>query len=103
MGLSQGHLGGQQQNQMNMQGSANDWGSSGQIDGQGQNQQHGNCWVWTIQWRVCTVTAAVVAGGQGQSLTHLTGGAGGAMDALLHRHRGTTTATTTTGNWYGWW
>jgi hypothetical protein len=72
VGLSQAHLG--QQQQQNMHGSANaDWGDSG---GRGQDQQMDH------------QMAGMYGNGNGggvQSMGQLTGGAGGAMDALLHR------------------
>jgi hypothetical protein len=80
VGLSQAHLG-QQQNQMNMQGSANaDWGNSGGQDQQQQQQQMG---MDQHQQMAGLYGNGNGGGGQGQSLA--LGGAGGAMDALLHR------------------
>jgi hypothetical protein len=89
VGLSQAHLG-QQQNQMNMQGSANaDWGNSGG-GGQGQDQQQQQHQQMSgldqhQQMAGLYGNGGGNGGGQGQSLAQLTGGAGGAMDALLHR------------------
>jgi hypothetical protein len=74
MGLP-GHLGGQQQNQMNMQGS-----QRLRQQGGGQQQQMATLGL-DHSMAGCTVTA----GQAGTILGALTGGAGGAMDALLHR------------------
>jgi hypothetical protein len=75
---------------MNMQGSANaDWGNQGG-GGQGQDQQQQQQQQMLAMGGLDHSMSGMYGnggggGGQGQSLSQLTGGAGGAMDALLHR------------------